>query len=86
MKNETVLITGASSGIGLHLAQRFAADGSDLVFVARSEDKLNSLADTLREQHQVKVHVLAKDLTRPEERPRRFSTGSPLTTWRWTSW
>ena len=66
MKNETVLITGASSGIGLHLAQRFAADGSGLALVARSEDKLNSLADTLREQHQVPVRMVAKDLTRPE--------------------
>ncbi len=40
MTSETALITGASSGIGLELARLFAADGSNLVFVARSEEKL----------------------------------------------
>lgn len=37
---ETVLITGASSGIGLDLAKIFAKNGYDLVVVARSEGKL----------------------------------------------
>ena len=38
MKNETVLITGASSGIGWELARLFAADKSNLILVARSHD------------------------------------------------
>ena len=65
MSSETVLITGASSGIGLELARLFAADKSNLVLVARSQDKLDSLADELRRNHGVQIVVLAKDLTNP---------------------
>jgi len=60
--NETVLITGASSGIGLELTRLFAADGANLVLVARSEGKLQRVADELRDQHRIDVWVLAKDL------------------------
>ena len=41
---ETVLITGASSGIGLELAKCFAADGCRLVLVARNTEALEELA------------------------------------------
>jgi short-subunit dehydrogenase len=62
---ETVLITGASSGIGSELAKLFAADGSDLVLVARSEPALRDLADELRDRHGVDARVLPHDLTDP---------------------
>ena len=65
MAAETALITGASSGIGLELARIFAADKSDLVLVARRRERLESLADQLRQRHGVKVTVLAHDLTAP---------------------
>ena len=65
-----VLITGASSGIGLELARLFARDGSSLVIVARREELLNKVADELRDEYGVEVEVIAKDLTlenAPEE-------------------
>jgi uncharacterized protein len=65
MARETALITGASSGIGLELARLFAADGSNLVLVARSESKLQQLAAELRQQHGVVASVIAKDLADP---------------------
>ena len=65
-RRDTVLITGASSGIGLELARLFAGDGSDLVLVARSEDRLRELADALAAAHGIKAQVLSADLTRPE--------------------
>ncbi len=61
----TALVTGASSGIGQALAQRYALAGYDVVLVARSADKLQELAQTLRTDHQVQAHVLAADLSVP---------------------
>ena len=62
MSKETALITGAS-GIGLELAKLFAADKSNLVLVARSQDKLESLANDLTRHQGVEVLVLPKDLS-----------------------
>ena len=66
MKKMTALVTGASGGIGEELARLFAADGHDLVLVARSRDKLARLAEELEEKHKVAASVLASDLARPE--------------------
>jgi len=62
--SETVLITGASSGIGRELAKLFAKDGSNLVLVARREDRLKELADELESKYGTKTYVLPKDLAR----------------------
>ncbi|AOJ35009.1 SDR family NAD(P)-dependent oxidoreductase [Burkholderia metallica] len=59
----TVLITGASSGIGATYAERFARRGHDLVLVARDKARLDALAARLREETGVAVDVLQADLT-----------------------
>ena len=66
MSAETALITGASSGIGCELARLFAADKSDLVLVARRQEKLDQLATELRRDYGVSVRVFAKDLADPQ--------------------
>lgn len=59
----TVLITGASTGIGAVYADRFAQRGHDLVLVARDQARLEALATRLRREHDVAVDVIAADLT-----------------------
>lgn len=62
----TVLITGASSGLGAEFASQFAARGADLVLVARREDRLTDLADRLEQNHGVSTTVVAADLGVPD--------------------
>ncbi|MCO7503985.1 MULTISPECIES: SDR family oxidoreductase [unclassified Pseudomonas] len=59
----TVLITGASSGIGATYAERFARRGHDLVLVARDRPRLDGLASRLAQAHGVAVEELQADLT-----------------------
>jgi uncharacterized protein len=61
--NRTALITGASSGIGLELANIFAANKVNLILVARSANKLNELANSFKTQYGIETYVLAKDLS-----------------------
>ncbi|WP_129932422.1 MULTISPECIES: SDR family oxidoreductase [unclassified Pseudomonas] len=59
----TVLITGASSGIGATYAERFARRGHDLILVARDTSRMEALALRLRKESHVAVEVLPADLT-----------------------
>jgi len=60
------MITGASSGIGYELATLFARHGYNVILVARREEKLNRLIRMLEENHNVKAHVLIKDLSKEQ--------------------
>ena len=63
---ERVLVTGASAGIGVELARAFAADGSDLILLARREDRLLSVRAALESAHDVDIRVVPMDLARPD--------------------
>jgi hypothetical protein len=64
--SDRVLITGATGGLGRALAQRFAADGHELILVGREAARLDELAATLRERCAVTLHTLVVDLEQPD--------------------
>ncbi|KAB1654322.1 SDR family oxidoreductase [Pseudoclavibacter chungangensis] len=65
-RGTTVLITGASSGLGVEFANEFARRGADLVIVARRRERLEELAERLRREHGTTVHVVPLDLAAPD--------------------
>ena len=63
---KTVLITGASSGIGMEFADVFASNGFDVVLTARSEEKLKSIARDIEFNYPVNADVIPADLSTAE--------------------
>jgi len=63
MENSYVLVTGASSGIGLQIAQIFAEKGYNIILTARREDKLKEFAESISNSHKVKVDFISSDLS-----------------------
>jgi len=63
LKNKTMIVTGASSGIGRAAARRFAAEGVKLALVARSAERLKAVADEVGAE----CITLPLDLTRPAD-------------------
>ena len=60
--NKTVLITGASSGIGEGCARKFASQGARLILNARNEAKLEALALELKEKYNTECYIMPFDV------------------------
>jgi hypothetical protein len=65
-QNKYALITGGTSGIGFELAKCFAKDHYNLVIVARNELELNRISTELRQQYEIEVTTISKDLFQRE--------------------
>lgn len=67
MKIKTAIVTGASSGIGKAIAQKLAAEHIQVVLVARSKDKLISIAEEINKQGNGKVIAISADVSKRDE-------------------
>ena len=78
LRGRTAVVTGASKGIGLAVAEALAAEGCNLHLVARSREALQRNAQAIRHDHGVDVQFHAFDLSRSESiAPLQAATGTP---------
>lgn len=67
LKNCLTLVTGATSGIGEACAYEFASEGSDLILLARREEKLKQIAEDIKKTHNVDVKTITADVRNRED-------------------
>lgn len=60
------IVTGASSGIGAEFCRQLAAMGMNLVMVARRQDRMQQLADTLMRECNIETRIVSADLTKED--------------------
>ncbi|HEX9006027.1 MAG TPA: SDR family oxidoreductase [Bacteroidota bacterium] len=77
LNGKIVCITGASAGIGAACAEAFAEQGAALVLSARRVERLEGLAQTLRERHGVRVHAGRLDVRHQNEVQQYFDSLPP---------
>ncbi|PAV28776.1 2,4-dienoyl-CoA reductase [Virgibacillus profundi] len=67
MNNKTVIVTGGSSGMGKYMAEKFAAEGANVVITGRNEDKLTAAKNELTAISTGNVFIIPMDVRKPED-------------------
>lgn len=67
MDNETVIVTGGSSGMGKYMAKRFADEGANVVITGRSEERLKTVKEELMKSATGEVACVEMDVRNPED-------------------
>ena len=78
LKSKTILVTGASSGIGEAFTYQFAELGANLIIVARSESELQNVANTVKEKYHVDCYPIVLDLAKENAATELFEKTSSL--------
>lgn len=74
LAGKVTLITGASRGIGLATAYKFAEHGSELMLIARSENRLKEVTEDIQKRYGVKTIFSVADLSKSDEIEKAFKT------------
>ena len=69
---KTVLITGASSGIGKELAYVYAEKKYNLILTARRKEKLDEIKNFIEKEHKVEIKIIVQDLSKPDSANKLF--------------
>ena len=75
LKDQIAIVTGASRGIGVHIAETLASHGVHLSLAARDEDALEAVAETLRAQYKVRILVVPTDVSQRSHLQRLVHSG-----------
>ena len=78
LKSKTILVTGASSGIGEAFTYQFAELGANLIIVARSESEPQNVANTVKEKYHVDCYPIVLDLAKENAATELFEKTSSL--------
>lgn len=73
MKNEVVIVTGGSSGMGKYMAQKFVQEGCNVVITGRDEERLQSAKNEIAGGNDEQVHTISMDVRKPEDIERMVS-------------
>ena len=73
MGNETVIVTGSSSGMGKYMAKKFADEGFNVVLTGRVEEKLVAVRNELTGTAKGELHIVPMDVRKPEDVERMVS-------------
>ena len=62
LKGKNILVTGASSGLGQHIAAFYAQQGANIIICARREERLKQLQSQLEQHYGINVHSYTFDI------------------------
>lgn len=67
MKNEVVIVTGGSSGMGKYMAKKFAEEGAKVVITGRNEQRLEQAKEEILNGRELQVHTIQMDVREPDD-------------------